>query len=397
VSVSDDVIVPALRSASIPTLASLKSVSSTVKQCMLDIVEPVSGLFVARSVIPIDNVHNYLMVYNIRDTSLIVPKGTTLSTTVSVDVHQHELKVNRSATQQSAENNHHSRSHKLQSVIDKIMTTLPTELTAENKRDLYNVLRANEQCLSVDEFDLGFTDIVEHTTDIGNSISIRETLRRQPMAYLNMIDEHVDRMETAGIIKKTNSARSSNDCLVKKKHGSLRFAIYYRNLNKITTVPSYPMPRVDTCINSMGHSSWFSTLDLRSVFWQVKQAEKDIRKTAFITRKGCYEFTRLPFGLSGSPILFQRLADLIFSGLTWDIHLVFLDDINIFANSIAAHMERLALVLSRLREANLKISPQNVIFSSKVSHFSDSSFIKMEFRQILKKPQSFSIGQDRNV
>jgi hypothetical protein len=87
-------------------------------------------------------------------------------------------------------------------MIENIMTTLPTELTDENKRDLYNILWANEQCLSVDEFDLGFTDIVEHTTDTGNSIPIRETLRRQPMAYLNMIDEHVDRMETAGIIKK---------------------------------------------------------------------------------------------------------------------------------------------------------------------------------------------------
>jgi hypothetical protein len=140
------------------------------------------------------------------------------------------------------------------------------KLTAENKRDLYNILWANEQCLSVDEFDLGFTDIVEHTIDTGNSKPIRETLRRQPMAYLNMIDEHVDRMETAGIIRKSNSAWSSNVCLVKKKDGSLRFAIDYRNLNKITTVPSYPMPRVDTCIDSMRHSSWFSTLDLRSAF-----------------------------------------------------------------------------------------------------------------------------------
>jgi hypothetical protein len=84
------------------------------------------------------------------------------------------------------------------------------------------------------------------------------------------------------------------------------------------------MPRVDACIDSLGKSSWFTTLDLRSAFWQVKMAEADAPKTAFITRQGCFEFTRLPFGLSGSPTLFQRLADLIFSGLQWEQLLVFL-------------------------------------------------------------------------
>ena len=151
-------------------------------------------------------------------------------------------------------------------------------------------------------------------------------------------------------------------CLVKKTDGSLRFAVDYRKLNAISVIPSYPMPRVDTCIDSLGASSWFTTLDLPSAFWQLKMADNDAPKTAFITRQGCFEFTRLPFGLSGSPLLFQRLADLIFSGLQWEQLLVFLDDIIVFANSVETHLQRLNAVLERLCQANLKISPKKCQF-----------------------------------
>jgi len=192
-----------------------------------------------------------------------------------------------------------------------------------------DVLWSSQQCLFTCEMDLGFTDIVEHTINTRNARPIRETLRRQPVHYQQHIDDHVSRMLQAGVLRPSNSPWSSNVCLVKKKNGTLRFAIDYRRINGITTSSSYPMPRVDSCIDSLGKSSWFTTLDLRSAFWQVKISDTDAHKTAFITRKGCFEFTRLPFGLSGSPTLLQRLADLIFSGLQWEILLVFLDDITI--------------------------------------------------------------------
>jgi Reverse transcriptase (RNA-dependent DNA polymerase) len=87
-------------------------------------------------------------------------------------------------------------------------------------------------------------------------------------------------------------------------------------------------------------------------------ADKDAPKTAFIRRQGCFEFTRRPFGLSGSPTLFQRLADLIFSGIQWERLLVFLDDTIIVANTVESHLQRLNAVLKRLWEANIKISPK---------------------------------------
>jgi hypothetical protein len=117
------------------------------------------------------------------------------------------------------------------------------------------------------------------------------------------------------------------------------------------------MPRVDACLDSLGNSKWFTALDLRSAFWQVKQNANEAPKTAFITREGIFQFNRLAFGLTGSPFLCERLADLVFAGLTWDALLVFLVDIIIYADSISEHMHRISLVLERLRNANLQISP----------------------------------------
>jgi len=215
---------------------------------------------------------------------------------------------------------------------------------------------------------LGYTDLVEHTIDTGSATPIRQTLRRQPVAYQRQIDEHVQKMLQTGVIVPSTSQWSSNVCLV-MKNGQLRFAIDYRHINAITTIPSYPMPRVDACLDSLGNSTWYSTMDLRAAFWQVKQAEHDAPKTAFITRTGCYQFTRLAFGLSGSPGLFQRLADLIFSGLTWDALLVFLDDIIIFGRTIDEHFNRIEQVFQRLAMANLKITPTKCHFFKKEVNF----------------------------
>jgi hypothetical protein len=110
-------------------------------------------------------------------------------------------------------------------------------------------------------------------------------------------------------------------------------------------------------------------MDLRCPFWQVKQSEEDAPKTAFITRTGCYQFTCLSFGLSGSPGLFQRLADLIFSGLTWDALLVFLDDIIIFGRTVEEHLHCIEQVFQRLSQANRKITPTKCHFFQKEIDF----------------------------
>jgi hypothetical protein len=126
------------------------------------------------------------------------------------------------------------------------------EMTHMQIEQMRTILWKYSNCLSTNEFDLGFTDLVEHTVDTGNSPPIRQTLRRQPLAYQDQIDDHVQRMLKAGVIVPSSSPWCSNVCLVKKKDGKLRFAIDYRHINAVSTIPADLEPRVDSCINSLG-------------------------------------------------------------------------------------------------------------------------------------------------
>ena len=124
-------------------------------------------------------------------------------------------------------------------------------------------------------------------------------------------------MLEANVIEPCASPWSSNVVLAKKADGSLRFCIDYRKLNDVTYKDSYPLPRIDTCLDALGGSTYFSTLDHRSGFWQVAIDPRDADKTAFFTRSGQFRFNVLSFGLANSPSMFKRLMDLILAGLTW--------------------------------------------------------------------------------
>jgi len=129
----------------------------------------------------------------------------------------------------------------------------------------------------------------------------------------------------------------------------------YRKLNDFTKKEAYPLPTIDTCLESLGGSCYFSTLDLRSGYWQTELDPKDAEKTAFLTRFGQYQFTVLSMGLANATSQFQRLMDLVLTGLLWNCCLVYLDDIIIFSKTFDKHVDRLAAVFGRLSKADLKI------------------------------------------
>jgi hypothetical protein len=116
-------------------------------------------------------------------------------------------------------------------------------------------------------------------------------------------------MLQAGIIRESSSPWAFPVVVVKKKNGKLRFCVDYRKLNEVTIKDSYPLPRVDELIDTIGAAKWFTTMDLASGYWQVEVKEKDRPKTAFVTRYGLYEFNVMPFGLTNAPATFQRVMD----------------------------------------------------------------------------------------
>ena len=126
----------------------------------------------------------------------------------------------------------------------------------------------------------------------------------------------------------------------------------------MTHKDSYPLPRIDETLEALGGSEWFSTLDLKSGYWQVELAEEDREKSAFSAGAGLWQFTVMPFGLCNAPATFERLMDRVLKGVELSTALVYLDDILVHAKSFEIHIAKLKVVLERLRQAGLKLSPK---------------------------------------
>ena len=142
-------------------------------------------------------------------------------------------------------------------------------------------------------------------------------------------------MLEGGVVEPSASPWESPIVLVQKKDGSTRFCVEYRKLNNVTRKDAYPIPRIDATLDTLHGSKWFTTLDLLSGYWQVEVAETDRPKTAFCTTEGLYQFRVMPFGLCN---VFQRLMDLILTGLQWKECLVYLDDVIVLGRSFQEHL-----------------------------------------------------------
>ena len=107
----------------------------------------------------------------------------------------------------------------------------------------------------------------------------------------------------------------------------MRFCIDYRKPNDVTRKDSYPLPWIDDLVEALSGARWFSTLDLKSGYWQVEMEKNDKEKTAHSIGSGLWQFTVMPFGLSNAPATFERLMEHVLSGLPLTMALVYLDDV----------------------------------------------------------------------
>ncbi len=128
-------------------------------------------------------------------------------------------------------------------------------------------------------------------------------------------------------------------------------------MNEVTRKDAYPLPRIDDTLDALRCSRYFSTLDLYSGYWQMKMDPKDIDKTVFVTKQGLFRFTVMPFGLCNAPATFERLMELVLSGLNWKICFIYLEDVIMYGGEFYNALDRLKQFWLRIREGNLKLKP----------------------------------------
>eukprot|EP00171_Calliarthron_tuberculosum_P006618 IDg6618t1 len=162
-------------------------------------------------------------------------------------------------------------------------------------------------------------------------------------------------MCSQGVIEPSQSEWASPVVLVPMSDGSLRFCVDCRRLNALNVKDSYPLPRMDDCLDSLGKAAFFSTLECNSGYWQIPVSEPDRPKTAFTSHAGTFQFRRMPFGICNAPATFQRTLDILLAGYRWQSCLVYLDDVIVFSNTFKDHIRHVEQVLKALDGAGFSL------------------------------------------
>jgi hypothetical protein len=187
----------------------------------------------------------------------------------------------------------------------------------------------------------------------------------------NELQMQLEELLKKGYIHPSVSPWGAPILFVKKKDGTLRLCIDFKQVNKIIVKNKYPFPRIDDLFDQLKGAKIFSKIDLRSSYHQVRIREEDIGKTTFRTRYGQYEFVVVPFGLTNAPPPFMSLMNEVFRDFLDKFVIVFLDDILIYSKTEDEHKKHLKMVQQVLRENQLYAKLSKCIFYQKQIHYLD--------------------------
>ena len=238
-------------------------------------------------------------------------------------------------------------------------------ITTEEQVELQQLLQ---------KYQVVFTDAPGNTTAAIHQIATGDhpPVRSAPYGISAVKAEgvraEVEELSRLGIIVPSVSPWASPVVPVVKPTGEIRLCVDYRKVNAITLPDPYAMPLVEALIYKAGAATHLSKIDLAKGFYQVPLDPRDQEKTAFITPGGKYHFTRMPFGLCNAPSTFQRLMDVVLSGLQHSA-VPYMDDILIFSEGWAAHHKHIEVVLQRLARYGLTAKPAKCAWARKTLEY----------------------------
>jgi len=188
-------------------------------------------------------------------------------------------------------------------------------------------------------------------------------------AELTELKTQLQELLDKGLIQSSITPWGAPVLFVKKKDGSLRLCIDYRELNRVTMKNKYPLPRIDDLFDQLSGAAIFSKIDLRSGYHQLRIKKKDVSKTPFRTRYGHYEFLVLQFGLTNAPTYFMDLMNRVFHPCLDKFVVVFIDDILVYSKSREENADHLRTVLNTLAEHKLYAKFKKCNFWMEKVHF----------------------------
>ena len=197
--------------------------------------------------------------------------------------------------------------------------------------------------------------LIQHPIDTGDTKPIKLRPYRVSPARKQIISNEINKMLNTGIIEPCNDPYAAPITLQPKTDGSLKFCIDFRQLNAVTIRGVYPIPRIDDTLDQLQHAKYFTSMDLRSGFWQIELDPNSRDKTAFISHADLFRFRFMPFGLTNAPATFQSLMDLVLDGLKWSCALVYLDDIIVYSSSFIDHLSHVEFVLDKIQRSGLTL------------------------------------------
>ena len=212
----------------------------------------------------------------------------------------------------------------------------------------------------------GHSKLEKFPLDTQDSPAISQYPYRMPLKWKAKVEEEIEMLLKAGIIRPSVSPWSSPVVPVMKTDKSVRMCIDFRQINKLTKLDKFPLPRVDDLLARVSKAKYISLLDLCKGYYQIGLEEEAIAKTAFITHCGKYEFTRLPFGLVNAPAFFQRQMNKVLKDGPAE---AYIDDIAVYSDTWEEHVQHLRQTLEACREYNLTVKLKKCQFASAKLNF----------------------------
>ena len=241
--------------------------------------------------------------------------------------------------------------------IDKMVPR--SNIKKENEEKFKQIMVENKNIFAISADQLGCCKDVQFEIETTAETPIHSVPYRQPPALAKKLQEECQSLLDAGIIQPGSAGTWSSPAFIIKQKGKERMVINFKQLNKVTKLFKFPLPRIDDQLDSFQGTKHYSTIDLRKGFYQLELSKNSRMKAGFTTPFGIYEFKRLPFGLANGPAFFSSVMSNILG--KYNFVRVYIDDITIASKSEDEHLEHIITVLKELQEHGLKINPDKCL------------------------------------